>query len=176
MGKKLSEDSLPLPLFIADVIQSKPLRVPGTAAFLTGSMNIAPRTLLHNFKHNRILHQNIILLTIVNQDLPRIPDSERVSVEKLEAGFTRISAQYGFMETPDLSLLLSSLKVDDLDLTPARVTFFLGRETIILIRQKNMFFWRKILFAFLSKNARDASRYFNIPPNRVIEIGIQVEL
>jgi len=176
MGKKLSKDSLPLPLFIADVIQTKPLRVPGTAAFLTGSLNIAPRTLLHNFKHNKILHQNIVLLTIVNQDLPRIPDHERVSVERLEAGFTRITAQYGFMETPDLSRLLSSLKIEGLDLTPSKVTFFLGRETIILVPQQSMLFWRKMLFVFLSKNACDATRFFNIPPNRVIEIGTQVEL
>ena len=176
MGAKLSADSLPLPLFIQDVLQTKPLRVPGTAAFLTGSMNIAPRTLLHNFKHNRILHQNIILLTIVNQDVPRIPDPERVSVERLEAGFTRITARYGFMETPDLSQLLTSLTIEGLDLTPSKVTFFLGRETILLVPKQNMFLWRKILFAFLSKNARDATRYFNIPPNRVIEIGTQVEL
>ena len=139
-------------------------------------MNIAPRTLLHNFKHNRILHQNIILLTIVNQDVPRIPDPERVSVERLEAGFTRITARYGFMETPDLSQLLTSLTIEGLDLTPSKVTFFLGRETILLVPKQNMFLWRKILFAFLSKNARDATRYFNIPPNRVIEIGTQVEL
>ncbi len=176
MGKKLREESLPLPLFIADVIQSHPLRVPGTAAFLTGSLNIAPRTLLHNFKHNKILHQNIILLTIVNQDLPRMQESERVTVERLEAGITRITAQYGFTETPDLSLLLSSLKIEGLDLTPSRVTFFLGRETIIPTPNKSMFSWRKMLFMFLSKNARDATRYFNIPPNRVIEIGTQVEL
>jgi KUP system potassium uptake protein len=176
MGAKLSADSLPLPLFIADVIQTKPLRVPGTAAFLTGSLNIAPRTLLHNFKHNRILHQNIILLTIVNQDVPRISDPERVSVERLEAGFVRITARYGFMETPDLTQLLTSLSIEGLDLTPSKVTFFLGRETILLIPKQNMFLWRKILFAFLSKNARDATRYFNIPPNRVIEIGTQVEL
>lgn len=176
MGQKLSEDSLPLPLFIADVIQTRPLRVPGTAAFLTGGINIAPRNLLHNFKHNRILHENIVLLTIINQDQPRIPDGERVSVEKLEAGFTRITARYGFMESPDLSLLLSGLSIEGLDLTPSKVTFFLGRETIILTLHRNMMHWRKRLYAFLSKNARDATRYFNIPPNRVIEIGIQVEL
>ena len=176
MRKKLREDSLPLPLFIADVIQSKPRRVAGTALFLTGSINIAPRTLLHNFKHNKVLHQNVILLTIVNQDLPRIPAQDRVVVERLEAGFTRITANFGFKESPDLSLLLSKLNIDDLDLTPSKVTFFLGRETILLSPKKNMFVWRKMLFAFLSKNARDATRYFNIPPNRVIEIGIQVEI
>lgn len=176
MGKKLHEDSLPLPLFIADIIQTNPARVPGTAVFLTGSLNIAPRTLLHNFKHNKVLHQNIILLTIINQDLPRVQQTDRVVVQKLEAGITRITANYGFMETPDLSLLLSSLNLEGLDLTPSRVTFFLGRETIILVPQKSMFFWRKMLYVFLSKNARDATRYFNIPPNRVIEIGTQVEL
>lgn len=176
MGSKLSEDSLPLPLFIADIIQTKPLRVPGTAAFLTGAVNIAPRNLLHNFKHNRILHEKIILLSILNEDRPHIPAAERVVVEKLEAGFTRITASYGFMETPDLSKLLTGLQVDGLDLTPSKVTFFLGRETIILTPRRSMYFWRKRLYAFLSKNSLDATLYFNIPPNRVIEIGIQVEL
>jgi len=176
MREKLREESLPLPLFIADVIESKPRRVPGIALFLTGSINVAPRTLLHNYKHNKILHEHIILLTIINQDRPRIPVAERVTVDKLEAGFVRITANYGFKETPDLSLLLSKLHIEGLDLRPTNVTFFLGRETILLSARKNMFMWRKMLYSFLSKNARDATRYFNIPPNRVIEIGIQVEI
>lgn len=176
LGRKLTEDSLPLNLFIEDILRSAPTRVPGTAVFLTGGVNIAPRTLLHNFKHNKIIHNNVILLSIKNEELPFIPDSERVTFERLEAGFTRIVARYGFTESPDLSKLLSSLKIDDLDLTPSKVTFFLGRETLILVPKANMFPWRKRLFAFLSKNSRDASKYFNIPPNRVIEVGIQVEL
>ncbi|MEI6514488.1 MAG: potassium transporter Kup [bacterium] len=176
LRQKLTEESLPLPLFIEDVIRSKPLRVPGTAVFLTGAVNIAPRTMLHNYKHNKVLHENIVLFSLINEEQPRIAEADRVHVQRLEAGFTLISARYGFSENPDLALLLTGLKVDGLDLTPNRVTFFLGRETLILAPNRTMRPWRKNLFAFLSKNAQDASKYFNIPPNRVIEVGIQVQL
>jgi KUP system potassium uptake protein len=176
LGRKLTNESLPLPLFIEDVIRTKPIRVPGTAVFLTGTVNIAPRTLLHNFKHNKVIHQNIALLSLKNEELPRIPESERVQIQRLEAGFTQITARYGFSENPDLSALLSQIKIEGLDMTPGKVTFFLGRETLILLSGKNMLPWRKNLFSFLSKNSLDASKFFNIPPNRVIEVGIQVEL
>ncbi len=176
LGRKLTDESLPLPLFIEDVIRTKPIRVPGTAVFLTGAVNIAPRTLLHNYKHNMVLHRDIVLLTLKNEEQPRIPEAERVHIERLDAGFTLISARYGFSENPDLTDLLSHIHIEGLNLTPSKVTFFLGRETLILVPRKNMRSWRKQLFAFLSKNSRDASKFFNIPPNRVIEVGIQVEL
>ena len=176
LGQRMKDESLPLPLFIEDVRQSKPIRVPGTAVFLTGAVNVAPRTMLHNYKHNMVLHRDIVLLTLVNEELPRIPEAERVQVERLEEGFTRITARYGFSENPDLAELLSNLRIDGLNLTPSKVTFFLGRETLILVRSRRMRFWRQKLFAFLSRNAQDASKFFNIPPNRVIEVGIQVQL
>ncbi len=176
LSRKLASESLPLPLFIEEIARSKPMRVPGTAVFLTGAANVVPRTLLHNFKHNMVLHRDIILLTVNNEEIPRIPEAERVSVERMESGFTRITVRYGFVEDPNLAALLRNLKVEGLDLDPMRVTFFLGRETLILGRENNMRPWRKHLFSFLSKNARDASKFFRLPPNRVIEIGIQVEL
>ncbi len=176
LGRKLTEESLPLSIFIEDVERSKPHRVPGTAIFLTGASNIAPRSLLHNFKHNRVLHRNVILLTLKNEERPRIPEAERVTVNRLDENFTQITARYGFSENPDLTNLLGKLKIEGLDLTPRKVTFFLGRETLILVPGRNMMLWRKNLFAFLSKNALDASKFFNIPPNRVIEVGIQIEL
>ena len=176
LSNKLAAESLPLPAFVADVAHSKPLRVPGTAVFLTGSANIIPRILLHNFKHNMVLHRDIILLTVQNEEIPRVAEAERVMVERLEAGFTRITMRYGFMEDPNITWQLRKMEVEWLDLDPMRLTFFLGRETLILGRKRNMFFWRKHLFSFLSKNARDASKFFHLPPNRVIEIGIQVEL
>ncbi|MEI8352852.1 MAG: KUP/HAK/KT family potassium transporter, partial [bacterium] len=165
-----------LNLFIEDVKQYAPIRVPGTAVFLTGAINIAPRTLLHNFKHNMILHRDIVLLTIKNEEQPFVAEKERVLIQKMDAGITQITARYGFSENPDLTQLLSNLTIEGLDLTPNRVTFFLGRETIIRVPNRDMTTWRKRLFAFLSKNSKDASTFFNIPPNRVIEVGIQVEL
>jgi KUP system potassium uptake protein len=176
LGRKLMDESLPLPLFIEDIARSKPLRVPGTAVFMTGAVNIAPRTLLHNFKHNMVLHRNVVLMTLKNEEQPHIPESERVQIQRLEESFTLITVRYGFSENPDLTALLSNLFIEGLDLTPSKVTFFLGRETLIQVPGRNMWPWRKRLFAFLSRNALDASQFFNIPPNRVIEVGIQVEL
>ncbi len=176
LGMRQKEDSLPLDAFLADATQHKPLRVPGTAVFLTGNADVVPRTLLHNYKHNKILHSNIVLLRVVNEEVPRIPAGERVSVERLEAGFVRIVARYGFSEDPDLATLLGGLKIEELDLDPMKCTFFLGRETLILGSGRNMRPWRKHLFAFLSRNALDASKFFHLPPNRIIEVGVQIEL
>ena len=176
LGQKLSDESLPLSLFLADIAANKPPRVPGTAVFLSGNATAVPGTLLHNFKHNKILHRTIVLLTVQNEEVPRIPATERVSVERMEEGFTRIVARYGFSEDPNLRDLLRGLQIEGLDFDPMKVTFFLGRETLILGTVLNMRPWRKRLFAFLSRNARDASKFFHLPPNRVIEVGIQVEL
>jgi KUP system potassium uptake protein len=174
-GRKLADESLPLALFIAEASRKPPLRVPGTAVFLTGNSDIVPRTLLHNYKHNKVLHETIVLLQVRNEEVPRIPDSERTTVERLDAGLTRIVVRYGFSEDPNLAALLPTLRVDGLDLDPMKCTFFLGRETLILKDGRNMMRWRKRLYAYLSRNALDASKFFRLPPNRVIEIGIQVE-
>lgn len=176
MSRKLASESLPLADFLKEVIRTPPLRVPGTAIFLTGNAYAVPRPLLHNFKHNRILHETIVLLRIMNEEVPRIDDAERVAIERLEAGFVRIVARYGFSEDPDLPALLRGLNIPGLNLDPMKCTFFLGRETLILRSSRNMYSWRKHLFAYLSRNAWDASKFFRIPPNRVIELGVQMEL
>jgi KUP system potassium uptake protein len=176
MSRKLSDESLPLEAFLKEAVRHPPLRVPGTAVFLTGNADIVPRTLLHNYKHNKVLHQTIVLLRVKNEEVPRLPDAERVTVERLEAGFVRIVTRYGFSEDPNLAALLGGLKVEGLDLDPMKCTFFLGRETLILGASRNLRPWRKHLYAFLSRNALDASKFFHLPPNRVIEIGVQVEL
>ena len=176
LGRQMAEAAISIDLFINDVATSKPHRVSGVAVFLTGNPNGIPRTLLHNYKHNKILHRQIVFITIQTEDIPRVPDSERTRIKVLPEGFYQIQLRYGFSEDPDLSTLLKSLKIEGLDLDPMRVTFFLGRETLILVDNKIMRPWRKILFSYLSRNAWDASKFFRIPPNRVIEIGIQVEL
>lgn len=176
LGSKMKEAALSINLFINDVTVSKPHRVPGIALFLTGNPDGIPRTLLHNYKHNKILHQKIVLTTIHTVDVPRVAANERTQVTILPEGFYQLNIRYGFSEDPDLSTLLRSLHVEGLDLDPMKITFFLGRETLILVAKHNMYSWRKVLFAFLSRNAWDASKFFRIPPNRVIEVGIQVEL
>jgi KUP system potassium uptake protein len=176
LSRKLADESLPLEAFLQEAVRKPPLRVPGTAVFLTGNADVVPRTLLHNYKHNKVLHETIVLMRVMNEEVPRIPNSERVTVERLAVGFTRIVARYGFSEDPNLAALLGNLQIEGLDLNPMKCTFFLGRETLILGAGRNMRPWRKHLFAFLSRNALDASKFFHLPPNRVIEIGVQVGL
>ena len=176
LGQMMKDASLPLEMFIQDVATRQPQRVPGVALFLTGNPDGIPRTLLHNYKHNKILHRQNVMVTVHTEDIPRVPDEERVQVKILPEGFYQILVRYGFSEYPDLPAALRRLKVEGLELDPMKITFFLGRETLILVPRKNMMTWRKNLFAYLSRNAWDASKFFQIPPNRVIEVGIQVEL
>lgn len=176
LAKRMADAAISIDLFIQDVINTRPHRVPGVAVFLTGNPNGIPRTLLHNFKHNKILHQQIVLLTIRTEDVPHIAEQERVQSTVLPEGFHKLLIRYGFSEDPNLFSILKTVSLGDLNLDPMRITFFLGRETLILGRDQTMRDWRKGLFAYLSRNAWDASKYFRLPPNRVIEIGIQVEL
>ncbi len=176
LGQKMADAAISIDLFINDVASTKPHRVPGVAVFLTGNPNGIPRTLLHNYKHNKILHDQIVFITIQTEDIPHVPDNERTQLKVLPEGFYQLRVRYGFSEDPDLSTLLKGMNIPGLDLDPMKITFFLGRETLILVNSQNMRPWRKILFSYLSRNAWDASKFFRIPPNRVIEVGIQVEL
>ena len=176
LGQKMAEASVSIDDFLKDVAISKPLRVPGTAIFLTGNPNGIPRTLLHNFKHNKILHNHIILLSIRTEHIPVVSVADRSEIKVLNEGFYQILIRYGFSEDPNIPNVLSTIQQEGLSLLPMGLTFFLGRETLILTDERNMLSWRKMIFSFLSRNAWDASKFFRIPPNRVIEIGIQVEL
>ncbi|HWO13463.1 MAG TPA: KUP/HAK/KT family potassium transporter, partial [Polyangiaceae bacterium] len=150
-----------------------PLRVPGTAVFMTGQLQGTPPALLHNYRHNHVLHENVILLTILMEDAARVSNSERVSVEPAALGFWRVIGRYGFMEQPDApDLVLRSgllTKLDD-------VTFFLGREHLIVGETGVGRRWRIALFSFLARSSQPATRFFNIPPDRVMEIGTQIAL
>ena len=132
-----------------------------------------PPALLHNFLHNRVLHQNIVLLTIITDDTARIAEDERFKLEKLAHGFCRIVGRYGFMEQPDVPKLLIA---SGLIHTVEHTTFFLGRENLVATRRPGMARWRVSLFAFMSRNALPATKFFNIPGDRVMEIGAQIEL
>ena len=172
----LAHTTLEITSFLDDIQHRKPLRVPGVAVFLTGNPAGVPRTLLHNYKHNRVIHENTVMLTVRNEDVPTIPNSERASLVDVGQGLYRIVVRYGFSESPNLPAVLNRLSTDALDLTPQKTSFFLGRETLILGSRPGMAPWKKKLFALLARNALDATAFFKLPPNRVVELGIQVEL
>ena len=173
LSERFREQLLPLTDFYDVIAVELPARVPGTAVFMTGARDGTPPALLHNFLHNRVLHQNIVLLTIVTDDTARIADDERFKMEKLDHGFCRVVGRYGFMEQPDVpSLLISTNLIHTIEHT----TFFLGRENLVASKRGGMSHWRKSMFSFMSRNAQPATKFFNIPPDRVMEIGAQIEL
>jgi len=168
--------ALDISLFINDIKERKPRRVTGIAVFLTGNDSGTPRTLLHNFKHNKILHENIVLLTVKTEDIPYVRQDERTEVETLGSGIYRVRLKYGFSENPNIPEALQKANVGDINFEPMRTTYFLGRETLLITGRSKMSKLRKKLFTFLSHNAFDATGFFHLPPNRVIELGLQVEL
>jgi len=176
LGMRLTQRTRRLPDFITHIQAETPVRVPGVAVYMTRDTSGVPPILAHNFRHNRVLHQTILLLSIKTEDVPIVDDASRLSVKEWGAGIYQVSGQYGYMETPDVPLLLSRVRIGSLALNPTELTYVLGRETIIASATPGMALWREHLFAFLSKNAQRAMMFFNIPPNQVIEIGIQVEI
>jgi KUP system potassium uptake protein len=168
--------SLSLGLFLADVGATRPIRVPGTAVVMSGTADGVPVVLLHHFKHNRTLHDRVILLTIATDRRPRVPLSERVKFEELGHNFFRVSARVGFMQDANVPALLDEARTLGLDIDPEQASYFLGREVLLTTGPAKLARWRKALFAFLSRNARPATQFFGLPPNRVVEMGAQVEL
>jgi len=174
--ERIDEGALPLPLFISSIRIQPPHRVEGTAVFLTARSDAVPHALLHNMLHNQVLHSQVVLLTVVSEDRPRVPEQERFEVEAYGDGFFRVLLHFGFMDEPDVPAALKLCHLDGLDFTPMRTTYFLSRETVIASRLEGMSRWRGNLFAFLLKNANGNLRFFNLPLNRVIELGTQVEI
>ena len=174
--ERIDEGALPLPLFISSIRIQPPHRVEGTAVFLTARSDAVPHALLHNMLHNQVLHSQVVLLTVLSEDRPRVPEQERFEVEAYGDGFFRVVLHFGFMDEPDVPAALKLCHLDELDFTPMRTTYFLSRETVIASRLEGMSRWRGNLFAFLLKNANGNLRFFNLPLNRVIELGTQVEI
>ncbi|MDA8485559.1 potassium transporter Kup [Pseudomonas resinovorans] len=173
---RLDETALPLRGFVESICLQPPHRVEGTAIFLSASPDAVPHALLHNLLHNQVLHQQVVLLTVVTRDTPRIDDHQRFEVSRYDGGFYRVLLHFGFMEEPNVPEALQNCRVEGLDFTPMRTTYFLSRETVIPTRGLGMSLWREGLFAFLHKNANSSMRYFQLPVNRVIELGTQVEI
>jgi len=173
LAERFREQLLPLSDFFDLMLVEIPARVPGTAVFMTSSRDGTPPALLHNFMHNRVVHQHIVLLTIVTQETARVTEDDRFEVTHLEHGFARVTGRYGFMEQPDAPLLLERA---GLVTSVEHTTFFLGRENLIATEHPGMALWRVKLFAWMTRNAQPANKFFNIPPDRVMELGAQIEL
>jgi KUP system potassium uptake protein len=151
-----------------------PHRVPGTAVFLTGDPSAAPTSLLHNLKHNRVLHERNIVMSIRTLEVPRVPRHERVTIEKVSDDFTRVIARYGFMETPSVPKLLDHCRRKDLNIDIGATSFFLSRRSLKPTDKSVMPWWQERLFIWLAGSASDATEYFRIPSDRVVEVGTQV--
>ncbi|HEY9449876.1 MAG TPA: potassium transporter Kup [Gemmatimonadaceae bacterium] len=171
----LRSGSLPMDLFLEDVRRRKPPRVPGTAVFLTSDTSGAPIVLLHHLKHNKVLHEQVILLSIVTVDVPEVPSSERARVEQLGEGFWRIIAGYGFMQSPKVREVMECCEPQGIKIRPSDTSYYLGREQLIPTGHTEMARWRKKLFVVMARNARAATEFFGLPPNRVVELGAQIE-
>jgi KUP system potassium uptake protein len=176
LAAKLRADSLPIEFFLADLPTHMPLRVPGTAVFMTSDVGAAPVVLLHHYTHNKVLHERVLLLSVRTEGVPLVPQSEKVEVHDLGSGFFQVIGHYGFMQTPNVSEILNLASVQGLKVTTRECSFYLGRETLLTTGPSKMWRWRKALFAFLSRNAQSATAFFSIPPNRVLELGTQIEL
>ena len=172
----LESGSLPIDLFLSQLKSFAPHRVKGTAVFMTSSIGVTPPILLHHFKHNKVLHEKVILFTIVTEGIPEVPKRDRIQMREFEHGFSEVIAHYGFMQTPNVPLALRRAAEQGLEFEPDSVSYFLGRETLLATGKTGMSAWRKHLFIYLARNARPANTFFRIPPNRVIELGAQVEL
>ncbi|MBN2573917.1 MAG: potassium uptake protein [Deltaproteobacteria bacterium] len=176
LGEKVAAGTLPLTTFVADVGANKPHRVAGTAVFLASTPRGTPTVLLHHFKHNKVLHEKVVILSITTDAVPAVREEQKIRLRDFGLGFWGVTAHYGFMESPDVTDILRRCRANGLETKAADTSFYLGRETIIPKPGRlGMAAWRKQLFRFLSRNARPATDFFAIPPNRVVEIGMQIE-
>jgi KUP system potassium uptake protein len=176
VAARLTARALPLQEFLATVAELKPVRVPGTAVFMTAQPTGVPPALAHNLHYNKVLHRQVIILTVTTVPKPHVPPEERVSMELLGHDLFNVRLQYGFMEDPDVPAALMQVREQGLPLDPIDLTYFLGRETIIVTRGEGMALWREKLFVFMSRNAVRATAFFRLPPERVVELGVQVEI
>jgi len=167
---------MPTDIFLKDIAEYNPQRTSGTAVFMSISPEGVPHTLLHHFKHNEALHERVILLSIIAAETPTVPTEDRVSIENLGQGFYRVTARYGFMESPRMPEIMDIATQKGLAMDIYSTSFFLGRETMLTTGTAPMAQWRKKLFVFMSRNSWNATSFFNLPPGRVVELGNQVEL
>jgi KUP system potassium uptake protein len=170
------QDSLPLAPFLARLPQSRTVRVPGMAVFLTGNPDYVPTSLLHNLKHNKVLHERVLFVTVQNKDEPEIGPERRTEVSELAPGIHRVILRYGFMESPNIPRALEDLGTYGVAFDPMQASYFLGREVLVPAMVPKMPLWRLWLFLVLARNAVPATEFFRIPSDRVVELGVRVAI
>ncbi|MCW5625241.1 MAG: potassium transporter Kup [Burkholderiales bacterium] len=174
--ERLRPGAIPLEPFLASIEIHPPSRVPGTAVFLTAGREGVPHALLHNLKHNKVLHERIVLLTVTTEDEPFVPDERRLEIEPLGSEFYRMTVHFGFKDEPDLPEALQLPNTAGIEFSMMETSFFLSRQTIVPTRSAGMALWREKLFAAMSRNSSSATEFFGIPTNRVVELGTQIEI
>jgi KUP system potassium uptake protein len=174
LTEKTRSDSVPLADLIAGLSPHRLFRQPGTAIFLTSNPDMAPVALLHNLKHNRVLHQKNVILTVETAETPTVAEEARIRIEPINADFKRVVLSYGFMESPNVPKALAKCRKLGLTFDIMATTFFLGRRSIVPDVRSGMPLWQDRLFIFLTKNAANPTDFFKIPPGRVVELGAQV--
>jgi KUP system potassium uptake protein len=176
VADRLTARAVPLETFIASVVERPPLRVPGTAVFMTAQPRGTPPALAHNLRYNKILHEHVVILMVVTRPVPHVTGDECMTLRNVGAGVFEVILRYGFMEDPDVPQTLLGARQHGLVLDDEDVTYFLGRETLIATRTPGMAIWRERLFVLMARNAVRATAFFRLPPERVVELGVQVEL
>jgi KUP system potassium uptake protein len=176
LSRRLATNYMPIKLLLQEMESAPPARAAGTAVFLTSVRDVTPPALLHNIEHNQVLHERVVLLTVTTLEIPHVDPEARVAVGDLGRGFYQLLAQYGFMETPNMGEILAAAARRGLAFKESETTFFLGREVVLPTRGPGMALWREKLFDLMTRLSRSAVGFFCIPPDRVVEIGLHVEL
>ncbi len=176
MFARWKQDSLPLASFLKRLPQSRTIRVPGIAVFLTGNPDYVPAALLHNLKHNKVLHQNVLFVTVQNLDVPEAEPGSRTEIAELAPGVHRVTLRYGFMESPNIPRALEEAGQGKLAYDPMQASFFLGREVLVRAMVPKLPAWRLFLFLIMARNSVPATEFFRIPSDRVVELGVRVAI
>jgi KUP system potassium uptake protein len=176
MFSRFRQDSLPLKSFLARLPQSRTIRVPGIAVFMTGQADYVPHALLHNLKHNKVLHERVLFVTVLNEDIPTVAEDRRMEVQELAPQIHRVILRYGFQESPNIPRDLAVLRERGIEFDAMQASYFLGRETLVAAVVPKMSRWRQWLFTIMSRNAVPATEFFRIPSDRVVELGARVAI
>jgi KUP system potassium uptake protein len=176
LSKQMESGTIPDDAFLADIAETPLPRVSGTAVFMSSGTDGMPNVLLHHVKHNKVLHRQVVVLSIATENVPFVVGNSTLAVRELGQGFFRVHARVGFMQQPNVPKILARCERHNLIVNVAETTYYLGRQTLLTSGNARVARWRKILFAFLAKNSRAPTEFFQLPPNRVVELGLQIEL
>jgi KUP system potassium uptake protein len=176
VAERLTARAIPVDHFMSVIVASPPIRVPGTAVFMTAQPRGIPPALAHNLRHNKMLHEHVVLLTVGTRPVPHVADDERITVQPIGLGIFSVHLVYGFMEDPHVPDALHAARALGLQIDLDDITYFLGRETLLVTGRRGMARWRERLFVVLTRNAVGATAFFRLPAERVVELGVQVEI